>query len=100
MSRASDTWSSGAHGFCAAGPMEPERSTGSMVGMNGSHDARRVLIPVAAPPSAEDSPTGREAAPTTSRASPVRRYRLGRMPLYTRPDPAADRFAHLRRGYD
>lgn len=68
--------------------------------MNGSHDARRVLIPVAAPPSAADSPEGRAAATDTSQVARVRRYRLGRMPLHTRLDPAADRFAHLRRGYD
>lgn len=67
--------------------------------MNGSLDSRRVLIPVAAPPSAADTSTEPEETATAS-AAPVRRYRLGRMPLYTRPDPSADRFAHLRRGYD
>jgi hypothetical protein len=30
----------------------------------------------------------------------VRRYRLARVSLYTRPEPALDRFAHLRRSYD
>ncbi|HWI06126.1 MAG TPA: hypothetical protein VNT54_01265 [Solirubrobacteraceae bacterium] len=30
----------------------------------------------------------------------VRRYRLARVLLFTRPDPAQDRFAHLRRSYD
>ena len=30
----------------------------------------------------------------------VRRYRLARVSLYTRPEPTLDRFAHLRRSYD
>jgi hypothetical protein len=30
----------------------------------------------------------------------VRRYRLARVPVYSRPAPGLDRFAHLRRGYD
>lgn len=30
----------------------------------------------------------------------VRRYRLARVSLYTRPEPSPDRFAHLRRSYD
>jgi hypothetical protein len=30
----------------------------------------------------------------------VRRYRLARVSLYTRPEPSLDRFAHLRRSYD
>lgn len=49
---------------------------------------RRVLIPTAAPPS------------PSATAPRVRHHLMARMPLYTRPDPAQDRFAHLRRGYD
>jgi hypothetical protein len=49
---------------------------------------RRVLIPIAGPPS------------SSAKAPRVRHYRLARVPLYTRPDPTTDRFAHLRRGYD
>ena len=30
----------------------------------------------------------------------VRRYRLARVSIYTRPEPSLDRFAHLRRSYD
>ena len=30
----------------------------------------------------------------------VRRYRLARVSVYTRPEPSLDRFAHLRRSYD
>jgi hypothetical protein len=30
----------------------------------------------------------------------VRRYRLARVSLFTRPEPSLDRFAHLRRSYD
>jgi hypothetical protein len=49
---------------------------------------RRVLIPVAGPPSAPaDAPR-------------VRHYRLARMPMHSRSDPTLDRFAHLRRSYD
>jgi hypothetical protein len=41
------------------------------------------------------------ASPATSSKDPVvRRYRLARVPLYTRPAPVLDRFAHLRRSYD
>jgi hypothetical protein len=49
---------------------------------------RRALIEVDSPeqPSSEDPV--------------VRRFRLTRVPLYTRPDPAQDCFAHLRRCYD
>lgn len=70
-----------------------------MLVMNGSHDTRRVLIPVAEAPSAVEKSTDGDEQ-TTAPAARVKRYRLGRMPLYTRPDPAADRFAHLRRAYD
>jgi hypothetical protein len=49
---------------------------------------RRVLIPIAGPP------------PSSAKAPRVRHYRLARVPLHTRPDPTADRFAHLRRSYD
>lgn len=48
---------------------------------------RRALIEVAAPQSVPKEPV-------------VRRYRLARVSLYTRPEPALDRFAHLRRSYD
>ncbi len=48
---------------------------------------RRALIEVAAPQSVSQDPV-------------VRRYRLARVSLYTRPEPALDRFAHLRRSYD
>jgi hypothetical protein len=50
---------------------------------------RRALVEVAAAASA-----------TSSKDPVVRRYRLARVPLYTRPAPALDRFAHLRRSYD
>ena len=49
---------------------------------------RRALIEVAAPQAA------------VPKDPVVRRYRLARVSLYTRPDPALDRFAHLRRSYD
>lgn len=49
---------------------------------------RRALIEVAASQS------------TISRDPVLRRYRLARVSLYTRPEPALDRFAHLRRSYD
>lgn len=39
--------------------------------------------------------------PTTGPTVPVvRRYRLERLQLLTRPDPTLDRFAHLRKSYD
>ncbi len=58
-------------------------------GMTTSPDlTRRALVEVASPrPAASNDPI-------------VRRFRLARVPLYTRPDPALDRFAHLRRSYD
>jgi hypothetical protein len=43
---------------------------------------------------------GDELATATASAAKVRRYRLGRMPLYTRPGTISDRHGHLRRGYD
>jgi hypothetical protein len=49
---------------------------------------RRVLIPIAGPPS------------SSVKAPRVRHYRLARVPLHTRPDPTMDRFVHLRRSYD
>lgn len=49
---------------------------------------RRALIEVAASQSA------------VSKDPVVRRYRLARVSLYTRPEPSLDRFAHLRRSYD
>ncbi len=48
---------------------------------------RRALIEVAASQSVPQDPV-------------VRRYRLARVSLYTRPEPSLDRFAHLRRSYD
>ena len=49
---------------------------------------RRALVEVAAPRTAvSDDPV-------------VRRYRLARVSLFTRPEPELDRFAHLRRSYD
>jgi hypothetical protein len=60
-----------------------------MPAMSASSDLnRRVLIPIAGPPT------------SSAKAPRVRHYRLARVPLYTRPDPTTDRFAHLRRGYD
>lgn len=79
--------------------MAARRWIATMTVMNGALDTRRVLIPVAGPMSAMDGPRA-DATPDTEREHGIRRYRLGRMPLHTRPDPAADRFAHLRRGYD
>ncbi len=60
-----------------------------MLLMNGSLDIpRRMLVPVTSSPSAAaDVPR-------------VRRYRMARLPLHTRPDPETDRFAHLRRSHD
>jgi hypothetical protein len=49
---------------------------------------RRVLIPIAGPPSSPD------------KGPRVRHFRLARVPLHVRPDPTMDRFAHLRRSYD
>jgi hypothetical protein len=37
---------------------------------------------------------------TVAKDPVVRRYRLARVSLYTRPEPSLDRFAHLRRSYD
>ena len=48
---------------------------------------RRALLEVAARPAVSKDPV-------------VRRYRLARVSLYTRPEPTLDRFAHLRRSYD
>jgi hypothetical protein len=43
-----------------------------------------------------------EVAPQSvpSKDPVVRRYRLARVSIYTRPEPTLDRFAHLRRSYD
>ena len=49
---------------------------------------RRALIEVAS------------QTPTALKDPVVRRYRLARVSLYTRPEPTLDRFAHLRRSYD
>lgn len=49
---------------------------------------RRALIKVGAPQSA------------IAKDPVVCRYRLARVSLITRPQPAPDRFAHLRRSYD
>lgn len=54
----------------------------------GPDITRRMLIPVAGPPS------------SSAKAPPVRHHRLARVPLHTRQDPTLDRFAHLRRSYD
>jgi hypothetical protein len=40
------------------------------------------------------------ARPAVPQDPVVRRHRLARVSLYTRPEPALDRFAHLRRSYD
>jgi len=68
----------------------PRAGAGAIMhGMPATHDlTRRVLIPVAGPPS------------TSAKAPRVRHYRLARVPLHTRPDSTLDRFAHLRRSYD
>jgi len=49
---------------------------------------RRALLEVAAQQSA------------ATKDPVVRRYRLARVSLYTRPELSLDRFAHLRRSYD
>ncbi|MFP5364587.1 MAG: hypothetical protein ACLGI5_17860 [Thermoleophilia bacterium] len=49
---------------------------------------RRALIEVAA------------SGPITPKDPVVRRYRLARVALYTRPEPSLDRFAYLRRSHD
>jgi hypothetical protein len=49
---------------------------------------RRALLEVAASPA------------SASKDPVVRRYRLARVSLFTRPEPSLDRFAHLRRSYD
>ena len=49
---------------------------------------RRVLIEVAV------------SGPVAPKDPVVRRYRLARVALYTRPVPSLDRFAYLRRSYD
>ncbi|MDQ3676722.1 MAG: hypothetical protein M3401_07970 [Actinomycetota bacterium] len=49
---------------------------------------RRVLVPIPG------------SQPAVTHAPKVRRYRLARLPLHTRPDPIPDRFGHLRRSYD
>jgi hypothetical protein len=60
-----------------------------MLSMPVSPDlTRRVLIPIAGPPSSPD------------KAPRARHFRLARVPLHVRPDPTMDRFAHLRRSYD
>lgn len=60
-----------------------------MLSMPATADlTRRALIEVAA--SQSDVP----------KDPVVRRYRLARVSLYTRPEPSLDRFAHLRRSYD
>jgi hypothetical protein len=49
---------------------------------------RRVLVPI------------HGSHPAVAHAPRVRRYRLARLPIHTRPDPTLDRFGHLRRSYD
>ncbi len=70
--------------------MPAGRDAGTMLGMpDASLDlTRRALIEVS---SAQLAP---------SKGPVVRRYRLARVPIYTRTVPALDRFAHLRRSYD
>jgi len=60
-----------------------------MMGMpDASSLTRRAIVEVA-------------AAHATSPKDPVvRRYRLARVPIYTRTAPLPDHFAHLRRSYD
>jgi len=69
--------------------MLARRGGPKMISMPDATDlTRRALVEVAA----------------TQSASPkdpiVRRYRLARVPLYTGPAPALDRFAHLRVSHD
>jgi len=60
-----------------------------MSGMTASLDlTRRVLVPL------------HGSQPAAAHAPRVRRYRMARLPLHTRPDPAMDRFAHLRASLD
>jgi hypothetical protein len=60
-----------------------------MMGMpDASVLTRRAIVEVAAPQAA------------SPKDPIVRRYRLARVPLYTGPALALDRFAHLRRSYD
>jgi len=60
-----------------------------MMGMPDASDlTRRALVEVAA------------SRPASSKDPIVRRYRLARVPLYTRAAPLPDHFAHLRRSYD
>jgi hypothetical protein len=63
---------------------------GKIMGMPDASDlTRRAIVEVASPLSA------------ASTKDPVRRrYRLARVPLYTGPAPALDRFAHLRASHD
>jgi hypothetical protein len=61
----------------------------NIIGMHARHElTRRILVPLAEPPAAR------------SDAPRVRHFRLARVPPHTRRPPEADRFAHLRRGYD
>ena len=70
--------------------MLPARGSSTMPSMPATVDlTRRALLEVTA---------ARQAA--ASRDPVVRRYQLTRLPLYTRPEPALDRFAYLRRSYD
>ena len=69
--------------------MSARCAIGTMTGMpDASATTRRALVEVAAP------------QPTSPKDPVVRRYRLARVPLYTRTVPLPDRFAHLRRSYD
>jgi hypothetical protein len=61
----------------------------TIIGMPDASDlTRRALVEVAA------------AQAAMAKDPIVRRYRLARVPLYTGPAPALDRFAHLRRSHD
>jgi len=68
--------------------MWPPPGSSTMRSMSATLDlTRRALIEVAARSVASKDPV-------------VRRDRLARVSLYTRPEPSLDRFAHLRRSYD
>ena len=62
---------------------------GTILCMSATPDpTRRALVEVATPQTA------------VAKDPVVRRYRLARVSLYARQQPAPQRFAHLRRSYD
>ena len=65
--------------------MPPLAAAGSMIGMPDASLTRRALVEVAASASAPPNDPI------------VRRYRLARVPVYIKPEPAPERFAHTRR---